>query len=39
LRFGFEKYAGLDADADASAASLDVWYDDIAVGTARIGCP
>ena len=29
LRFGFEKYAG---------PGLDVWYDDIAVGTARIGC-
>jgi len=29
LRFGFEKYAG---------PALDVWYDDIAVGTERIGC-
>jgi tellurite resistance-related uncharacterized protein len=29
LRFGFEKYGG---------PALDVWYDDIAVGTARIGC-
>jgi hypothetical protein len=37
LRFGFEKYAGLDADAGATA-SLDLWYDDIAIGTQRIGC-
>jgi hypothetical protein len=29
LRFGFEKYAG---------PALDVWYDDIAVGTQPIGC-
>ena len=29
LRFGFEKYAG---------PALEVWYDDIAVGTERIGC-
>ena len=30
VRFGFEKYAG---------PGLDVWYDDIAIGTERIGCP
>jgi len=36
LRFGFEKYAGLDADA--GAATLDLWYDDVAIGTQRIGC-
>jgi hypothetical protein len=29
LRFGFEKYAG---------PVSDVWYDDIAIGTARLGC-
>lgn len=29
LRFGFEKYAGPESD---------VWYDDIALGTAPIGC-
>jgi hypothetical protein len=29
LRFGFEKYAG---------AAMDVWYDDIAIGTGPIGC-
>ena len=29
LRFGFEKYAGPDAD---------IWYDDVAVGTDRLGC-
>ena len=29
VRFGFEKYAG---------PALEVWYDDIAVGTERIGC-
>jgi hypothetical protein len=29
LRFGFEKYAG---------AAMDVWYDDIAIGTEPIGC-
>ena len=29
LHFGFEKYAGPDAD---------IWYDDIAVGSAPIGC-
>ena len=29
LRFGFEKYAG---------PVSDIWYDDIAVGTERIGC-
>jgi hypothetical protein len=29
LRFGFEKYAG---------PVSDVWYDDIAIGTTRIGC-
>ncbi len=29
LRFGFEKYAGPGAT---------IWYDDIAVGTSRIGC-
>jgi hypothetical protein len=29
LRFGFESYAG---------PASDVWYDDIAIGTARIGC-
>jgi hypothetical protein len=29
LRFGFEKYAG---------PVSDVWYDDIAVGTAALGC-
>jgi hypothetical protein len=37
LRFGLEKYAGLDADAGASA-TLDLWYDDVAIGTQRIGC-
>ena len=30
VRFGFEKYAG---------PGLDLWYDDIAIGTERIGCP
>jgi len=30
LHFGFEKYAG---------PGLDVWYDDIAIGTERVGCP
>ncbi|RYZ09866.1 MAG: hypothetical protein EOO73_03010 [Myxococcales bacterium] len=29
LRFGFEKYAG---------PMRDIWYDDIAIGTAPIGC-
>jgi hypothetical protein len=29
LRFGFERYAGPDSD---------FWYDDIAIGTERIGC-
>lgn len=29
LRFGFEKYAGPESD---------LWYDDIALGSARIGC-
>ena len=29
VRFGFEKYAG---------PGLDLWYDDIAIGTERIGC-
>jgi len=29
FRFGFEKYAGPDGD---------FWYDDIAVGTQKIGC-
>jgi hypothetical protein len=29
FRFGFEKYAGPDAD---------IWYDDVAVGTIPIGC-
>jgi len=29
IRFGFEKYAG---------PGLDLWYDDIAIGTERIGC-
>ena len=29
LRFGFEKYAGPEAD---------IWWDDIAIGTERIGC-
>jgi hypothetical protein len=29
LRFGFEKYAG---------PAMDIWYDDIAVGTQQIGC-
>jgi hypothetical protein len=29
VRFGFEKYAG---------PALEAWYDDIAVGTERIGC-
>ena len=29
VRFGFEKYAG---------PGLDIWYDDIADGTERIGC-
>jgi hypothetical protein len=38
LRFGFEKYAGFSDDPDAGAASLDLWYDDIAIGTQRIGC-
>ena len=30
VRFGFEKYAG---------PGIDIWYDDIAIGTQRIGCP
>jgi hypothetical protein len=30
VRFGFEKYAG---------PAIDIWYDDIAIGTERIGCP
>jgi len=30
VRFGFEKYAG---------PGIDIWYDDIAIGTERIGCP
>ncbi len=30
LRFGFEKYAG--------PGRQDIWYDDIAVGTQKIGC-
>ncbi len=38
LRFGFEKYAGFSDDPDAGAATLDLWYDDIAIGTQRIGC-
>lgn len=38
LRFGFEKYAGFSDDPDAGAASLDLWYDDVAIGTQRIGC-
>jgi polysaccharide lyase-like protein len=29
LRFGFEKYAG---------PGIDLWYDDIAISTARLGC-
>jgi hypothetical protein len=29
VRFGFEKYAG---------PGIDIWYDDIAIGTQRIGC-
>ena len=29
VRFGFEKYAG---------PAVDIWYDDIAIGTQRIGC-
>lgn len=29
LRFGFEKYAG---------PASDIWYDDIAIGTQRVGC-
>jgi polysaccharide lyase-like protein len=29
VRFGFERYAGPDAE---------IWYDDIAVGTQKIGC-
>ncbi|MET0792132.1 MAG: hypothetical protein ABW061_11475 [Polyangiaceae bacterium] len=29
LRFGFEKYAGPDSD---------LWFDDIAIGTERVGC-
>ncbi len=29
LRFGFEKYVGPVGD---------VWYDDMAIGTARLGC-
>jgi hypothetical protein len=29
VRFGFEKYAG---------PAIDIWYDDIAIGTERIGC-
>jgi hypothetical protein len=29
IRFGFEKYAG---------PAIDIWYDDIAIGTERIGC-
>ena len=29
IRFGFEKYAG---------PGIDIWYDDIAIGTERIGC-
>ena len=29
LRFGFEKYAG---------PASDIWYDDIAIGTQKIGC-
>ena len=29
VRFGFEKYAG---------PGIDIWYDDIAIGTERIGC-
>jgi hypothetical protein len=29
LRFGFESYAG---------PASDIWYDDVAIGTARIGC-
>jgi hypothetical protein len=38
LRFGFEKYAGFSDDPDAGAASLDLWYDDVAIGTQRVGC-
>jgi hypothetical protein len=29
FHFGFEKYAGLAAE---------LWYDDIAIGSQRIGC-
>jgi hypothetical protein len=29
VRFGFERYAGPDSQ---------IWYDDIAVGTEKIGC-
>jgi hypothetical protein len=29
IRFGFERYAGPDSE---------IWYDDIAIGTERIGC-
>jgi hypothetical protein len=29
MRFGYEKYSGPD---------MQVWYDDIAIGTSRIGC-
>jgi hypothetical protein len=29
IRFGYEKYSG---------PSMQVWYDDIAIGTSRIGC-
>jgi hypothetical protein len=29
LRFGFEKYAG---------PLRDIWYDDIAIGSAPLGC-
>jgi hypothetical protein len=31
LRFGFEKYDGTEPPSE-------IWYDDIAVGTERIGC-
>ena len=29
VRLGFEKYAG---------PGMEIWYDDIAIGTQRIGC-
>jgi hypothetical protein len=30
VRFGYEKYAG---------PAMEIWYDDIAIGTQQIGCP